>query len=68
MLQKQYPYYLGNKPVMANEDLEVVDKFSGNVATRVAMVDEKAIDQAISMAVAAEPAMAAMVSAMPRKT
>lgn len=53
---------------MANEDLEVVDKFSGNVATRVAMVDEKAIDQAISMAVAAEPAMAAMVSAMPRKT
>lgn len=60
MLQKQYPYYLGNKPVMANEDLEVVDKFSGQVAARVAMADEKAIDQAISMAVAAEPAMAAM--------
>ena len=37
MLQKHYPYYLGNKPVMANEDLEVVDKFSGQVATRVAM-------------------------------
>jgi len=60
MLQKQYPYYLGNKPVMANDDLEVIDKFSGQVATKVAMADEKAIDEAITMAVAAEPAMAAM--------
>jgi len=60
MLQKQYPYYLGNKPVLANESLEVVDKFSGQVATRVAMADENTIDQAISMAVAAESAMAAM--------
>lgn len=60
MLQKQYPYYLGNKPVMANGDLEVIDKFTGKVATQVAMADEKAIDRAISMAVAAEPAMAAL--------
>ena len=60
MLQKQYPYYLGNQPVMANGDLEVIDKFTGKVATKVAMADEKAIDQAIFMAVAAEPAMAAM--------
>lgn len=60
MLQKQYPYYLGNKAVMANEDLDVIDKFTGKVATKVAMADEEAIEKAIAMAVAAEPAMAAM--------
>ncbi len=60
MLKKQYPYYLGNKPVAANKDLEVFDKYNGQVATRVAMADEKVIDQAISMAVAAEAPMAAL--------
>jgi len=34
MFQKQYPYYLGNKPVATNKDLEVVDTFSGQIATR----------------------------------
>ncbi len=60
MLQKQYPYYLANKPVSSNDYLEVTDKFSGNVATKVAMADEKIIDQAIGMAVDAEAAMAAI--------
>jgi acyl-CoA reductase-like NAD-dependent aldehyde dehydrogenase len=56
MLKKSYPYYLANEAVAANEDLEVLDKFSGAVATRVAMADPAAIDQGIAAAVeAAEP-------------
>jgi len=59
MLQKSYPYYLANVAVAANTDLEVTDKFSGEVATRVAMADAKAIDQAIAAAAEAMPAMRA---------
>lgn len=55
-----YPYYLANEAVFANEDLDVIDKFSGEVVYKVAMADEDAIDQAIAQAVAAEHAMAAM--------
>ncbi len=54
MLAETYPYYLANKPVAANTDLEVTDKFSGKVATRVALADAKAIDAAIAAAVAAQ--------------
>jgi acyl-CoA reductase-like NAD-dependent aldehyde dehydrogenase len=57
MLQKTYPYYLANEAVAANTDLEVTDKFSGEVATRVAMADAAAIDKAIGLAAAAMPAM-----------
>ncbi len=60
MLKDKYPYYLANAPVFANEDLEVTDKYSGKVATRVAMADAKAIDAAIAAAVGAQEAMAAM--------
>jgi acyl-CoA reductase-like NAD-dependent aldehyde dehydrogenase len=56
MLQKTYPYYLGNEPVTPNQDLEVTDKYSGEVATRVAMADEAAIERGIELAVeATEP-------------
>jgi acyl-CoA reductase-like NAD-dependent aldehyde dehydrogenase len=56
MLQDHYPYYLGNQPVAANRDLAVTDKYSGEVATRVALADTVAIDRAIGLAVdAAEP-------------
>lgn len=56
MLREQYPYFLANKPEMPNADLEVTDKFTGEVATRVAMADAAAIDRAIAAAVeAAEP-------------
>ncbi|HXZ07071.1 MAG TPA: aldehyde dehydrogenase family protein, partial [Paraburkholderia sp.] len=41
----------------ANTDLEVTDKYSGEVATRVALADAKAIDKAIGFAEAAMPAM-----------
>ena len=35
MLKPSYPYYVANEPVAANQDLEVYDKFSGDLATRV---------------------------------
>lgn len=60
MLASQYPYYLANKPVQANTDLEVTNKYSGEVATRVALADAGVIDQAIAAAVRAAPAMAAL--------
>ncbi|MCC1495364.1 aldehyde dehydrogenase family protein [Alcanivorax sp. 1008] len=60
MLKEAYPYYLANEPVYDNADLDVTDKFSGAVATRVALADASAIDQAIAAAVAAEAPMAAM--------
>lgn len=53
MLKKAYPYYLANKPVYANEDLIVENKYTGEPATLVAMADEKVIDQAIAAAVSA---------------
>ena len=59
MLRDTYPYYLASKPVFANTDLEVTDKFSGQVATRVALADARAIDAGIAAAVAAQDAMAA---------
>ncbi len=56
MLRKQYPYYLANRPEQPNQDLDVVDKYSGEVATRVAMADVAAIDRGIAAAVeATEP-------------
>lgn len=57
MLQKNYPYYLANKPLMPNTDLAVTDKFSGEVVTRVAVADAAAIDKAIGRAAAAQKAM-----------
>lgn len=59
-LKSRYPYYLANKAVQANTDLEVLDKYSGKVATRVAMADAKAIDAAIGAAEKAAAPMAAM--------
>lgn len=58
MLKPRYPYFLASQPVFANEALEVTDKFTGEVATRVAMADEKAIDAGLAAALAAQGAMA----------
>ena len=54
MLKESYPYYLANRPVAPNTDLEVTDKYSREVATRVALADRAAIEQAIAKAVEAE--------------
>jgi acyl-CoA reductase-like NAD-dependent aldehyde dehydrogenase len=59
MLAKRYPYYLANQPVQPNADLEVRDKYSGKVATRVALADAAAVSKAIAAAHKARPAMAA---------
>lgn len=58
MLNPTYPYYLANEAVAANTDLPVLDKYSGQVACRVALADAKAIDTAIAAAVASQDALA----------
>lgn len=55
-----YPYYLANKPVFANKDLSVTDKYSGSVATKVAVADAAAIDQGIAATVEATEPMRKM--------
>lgn len=59
MLAKRYPYYLANQPVEANTDLEVLDKYSGKRATRVAKADATAVRKAIVAAYRARAAVAA---------
>ena len=58
-LKKTYPYYLANRPVAANTDLDVRDKYSGKRVTRVAMGDGVAVRKAIVAAHKARGAMAA---------
>ena len=60
VLRDSYPCYIGNEPVELNQDLEVVDKYTGEVATRVAMADDAAIDAGIAKAVEAAEPMAAL--------
>lgn len=57
MLKPSYPYYLAGKAVAANQDLVVTDKFTGEIATRVALADAKAIDAGIAAAHQASEAM-----------
>ena len=57
MLKQSYPYYLANEPQWPNSDLEVTDKYSGKMATRVALADGDAVDKAIDAAVEAADAM-----------
>ncbi len=60
MLKESYPYYLANEPHAPNTDLEVTDKYTGEVATRVAMADRAAIDAGIAATVDAMDACRAM--------
>jgi acyl-CoA reductase-like NAD-dependent aldehyde dehydrogenase len=57
MLKPAYPFYLANRAEQPNTDLEVIDKFSGAVTTRVAQAAAADIDRAIGAAVAAEKPM-----------
>ncbi len=61
-LRDTYPLYLANKPEQPNTDLAVPDKFTGEVATRVAMADAATIDRGIAAAVEAAKPMAAMAA------
>jgi acyl-CoA reductase-like NAD-dependent aldehyde dehydrogenase len=62
MLKDVYPLYLNNKAQQPNTDLAVTDKFTGEVAFRVAMADEKTIDAGIAGAVEAVEPMAKMAA------
>ena len=61
-LRDTYPLYLANDALQPNTDLAVTDKFTGEVATRVALADAKMIDAAIAAAVEAAQPMARMAS------
>jgi len=61
-LKPSYPLYLANRAMTPNQDLVVTDKFTGEVATRVAMADPAMIDQAIAASVRAAGPMAAMAA------
>ena len=55
-LKDVYPLYLANEARQPNTDLAVTDKYSGEVATRVALASPALIDEAIGWAVkATEP-------------
>ena len=61
-LRDVYPLYLANEAKQPNADLEVTDKFSGEVAFRVAQADAKTIDAGIAATVEAAEPMAKMAS------
>ena len=60
MLKDVYPLYLNNKAVQLNADLEVTDKFTGEVALRVAQADSATILEGIAGTVRATEPMARM--------
>jgi acyl-CoA reductase-like NAD-dependent aldehyde dehydrogenase len=59
MLAKHYPCYLANEPVHAKTELDVLDKFTGKRATRVAFADAALVRKAIVAAHKARDAVAA---------
>ena len=61
-LQDSYPLYIANKAEQPNTDLAVTDKFTGEVATRVAMADAATISRGIAAAVDAAEPMARMAA------
>jgi acyl-CoA reductase-like NAD-dependent aldehyde dehydrogenase len=60
MLKSSYPFYLANEAVHANTDLSVHNKYSNEVATKVAIASAADIDKAIAAADGAKDAMKAM--------
>lgn len=59
MLQPNYPHYIGSRAESPNADLIVLDKFSGEIATRAALGTAADVERAIAAAHAATAAMAA---------
>ncbi|HYG46504.1 MAG TPA: aldehyde dehydrogenase family protein [Allosphingosinicella sp.] len=59
-LKDVYPLYLANEARQPNADLEVRDKYSGEVAFRCALADADTIDSGIAAAAAAAEPMARM--------
>ena len=50
MVQERYPLYLANRPQQPNAELAVVDKFTDQVASHVALADKRMLDEAIAAA------------------
>ncbi len=61
-LKDIYPLYLANEAKQPNTDLEVTDKYTGEVAFRCAQADAATIGEGIAGAVAAAEPMARMPS------
>jgi len=61
-LKDVYPLYLNNEAVQPNEDLEVTDKYTNEVAFRTALATPDIIEEGIAGAVAATEPMARMAS------
>src|SRR3954469_7499731 len=61
-LKDIYPLYLNNEAKQPNADLEVTDKYTGEVAFRVAQADAATIDAGIQGAVEAAEPMARLPS------
>jgi acyl-CoA reductase-like NAD-dependent aldehyde dehydrogenase len=59
-MNDSYPFYLANEPLSPNRDLEVTDKYTGKVATRVALAGAADIDRAIAATVEATEPMRRM--------
>ena len=56
MIRQRYPLYLANRPQQPNADLAVVDKYTDEVVSYVALAGKGVLDQAIAAAAkAAEP-------------
>ncbi len=61
-LKDTYPLYLNNKAAQPNTDLEVTDKYTGEVAFRTALATPDVIEDAIAGAVRATEPMARLAS------
>src|SRR3989338_5098383 len=57
MLSESHPFFLANRPLQPNCDLEVADKYSGKIIARVAIASAEHIDSAIAHALAATTPM-----------
>ena len=54
MLEERYPCWLANEPFETGKQLAVTNKYTGDVATKVALADASHIDKGIAAAVEAQ--------------
>lgn len=59
-MKDSWPFFLANEPHTPNTDLAVHDKYTGELATRVAMADTQTIDAGIAACAEAAEAMASL--------
>jgi acyl-CoA reductase-like NAD-dependent aldehyde dehydrogenase len=60
MLAPSYPLYLANRPVHSGDTLPITDKYTGELATRVARADRATIERALEAGEAARSPMRAL--------